>query len=674
MHRPFSILIVFLFLVGIAPQSILAFSERSNPAPIWKTQEHFSNYCHEALKKALVERNALLNLKPDLSSADALDVFEKVNNLMISLDDCSGWSHLINEVHPDQCMQEVAAKWSQDIELFATQTFLDPNLYAVIASAIKHIDIDNESLYRFGSKLLLDFQMTGATKDLETRKRIQAIQEELVKLSQDYSRNLREDRRYIKVDPIELQGLPADWIAAHPVDALGLVTIWTDTPDFIPCQEYADSSSLRKTLYETYLQRGYPKNEEVLIKVLYLRHELANLLDHPDYASYMAQDKMVKTSERVEDFIYQLESAITPTYDKEISELSERKKQENEDSPESSDRFYYTRKIKEERYSIDKQAMRPYFAYEKVKNGILELYAELFQLDILPVLNEPVWHPSVEAYEVLSNGEKIAQFYLDMHPRENKFGHAAMFNIQTGLCSGRLPSASLVCNFPNPAEGDGKALMEHSDVVTFFHEFGHLVHHLLARKSKWISLGGINVEWDFVEAPSQLLEEWAWNPQILQRFAKHIDTGEKIPAKFVENLRASENFGKGTHLMRQLFLTAYSFFLHQRDPNLLNLTEFSNEMYARWSPYPRMENTYLYTSFGHLIGYSSMYYTYQWSLVIAKDLFSRFQSEGLLNPQTAKDYREAILEPGGESHAEDLITKFLGRPHNLDAYIDWLNQ
>lgn len=672
MYRSFPILITFLLFLGAAPQSLLSFSEISKPTSIWETAEDFSNYCNKSLKQASDQRAALLKLGPEVSPADALDVFEKCNTLDLSLDACRGWIQLMSQVHPDQSIRETAEKWEQDIAAFLIQTTLDPVLYTVISSAIKHIDASDKPLYRFASKLLLDFRLSGTDKDLATRIRIKEIKAELVTLSQEYSKNIREDRRYLKVSQVDLQGLPEDWIAAHAPDDLGTITLSTDYPDLFPCLKYADSAHLRKKLYQAHLQRGHPKNEEVLTKVLKLRHELATILGYPHFASYNAQDRMVKNSETIETFIYELESLAKPIAHKELNHLIERQKQDTLKPMEESDRLYYTLKMKEELYTIDKQAMRPYFAYEKVKNGILDLYAELFQLEIISLPDEPVWHPSVEAYAMLSNGKKIGQFFLDMHPRENKFGHAAMFNIQTGLKDQRIASASLVCNFPNPAEGDGKALMEHSDVVTFFHEFGHLIHHLFANRSKWISLAGITVEWDFVEAPSQLMEKWAWDPKILQRFAKHIDTEEEIPTELVTSLRASEKFGKGLHLMRQLFLTSYSFFLHQRDPNLLNLQDFSKEMYANWSPYPQMEETYLYTNFGHLIGYSSMYYTYQWSLIIAKDLFTRFQKEGLMNPETAKAYREAILEPGGEEDANVLIQNFLGRPHNLDAYKTWL--
>jgi thimet oligopeptidase len=216
--------------------------------------------------------------------------------------------------------------------------------------------------------------------------------------------------------------------------------------------------------------------------------------------------------------------------------------------------------------------------------------------------------------------------------------------------------------------------MEHKQVVTFFHEFGHLVHQMLARGSTWSTLAGINVEWDFVEAPSQLLEEWAYEPSVLGRFALHYESNEPIPAELVKKLKSAEEFGKGMHLMRQIFYTAFSFYLHNRNPEKIDLEAFSNEIYRDYSPYPAVKGGHIYANFGHLMGYSSMYYTYQWSLVIAKDLFTRFSTEGILNPDVAKAYRDAILVPGGSKDANQLVEDFLGRPYSLDAYGAWLKE
>ena len=216
--------------------------------------------------------------------------------------------------------------------------------------------------------------------------------------------------------------------------------------------------------------------------------------------------------------------------------------------------------------------------------------------------------------------------------------------------------------------------MEHSDVSTFFHEFGHLIHHLLGRSGKYVAVSGTNVEWDFVEAPSQLLEEWSQDPKVLATFAKHIETGKPIPAKMVQKMVKASELGKGVDLQRQVYLANFSFYLHTADPKTLDLEAFTCKMYDEHSPFPRFEGDHLYANFGHLIDYSAIYYTYQWSLTIAKDLFTRFEQKGLMDEGVAAEYRAKVLEPGGTRRAGELVDDFLGRPRNLDAYKAWIER
>ncbi len=495
----------------------------------------------------------------------------------------------------------------------------------------------------------------------------------MVRVGQAFSRTSRNDSRTIEVDAKLLDGLPADFIAGHKPNAEGKVKLSTDYPDFFPVQKYAKSEALRKQLYVEFLSRGYPQNDDNLKKLLELRSEYAKLLGFESWAAYTAEDKMVKTDKRIASFIADIAKVARPRMEADLKTLLKRKKKDDKKAKAVQvwDRFYYTQLVQKEQFGFDVQAVRPYFEYKRVTKGIQDLYAELFGVTFKKVEGAPVWHPSVEAYELLENGQVKGRFYLDMQPRDGKYGHAAMFPLRVGLSGSEQPAASLVCNFPNPPEGE--ALMEHSQVVTYFHEFGHLVHHLLATDSPWANQGGINTEWDFVEAPSQLLEEWAWDPAVLQRFAKHAKTNEPIPADVVKKMRASSEFGKGVHVMRQVALTALSFELHsEAEPSKLELEAKAKDVAKRYSPYPYPEGTHQYASFGHLNGYSSMYYTYQWSLSLAKDIFTRFEKEGLLNQSVAQAYVQKILRPGGARDASELVKEFLGREPNLDAYRKWL--
>jgi thimet oligopeptidase len=640
---------------------------------MWETPTVLLEQCEQSLAQAKIMRKKI----SDLGSADRNlnNTLRPYNQLLISLDTARGLTELMASVHPDQKTREAAESCQQKISKFVTSMGLDRSLFDGVA-AVDTADLPPQT-QRFAKHLLRDFRRAGVDKDESTRKRLAEINQELVKLSQTYGKNVRNDVRSIQLtSPEQLDGLPEDYKSAHKADKNGNIAITTDYPDFFPFQNYAQDSNLRKQLYQAFLQRGYPANKPILQKVLMLRAEYAKILGHPSWASYNAEDKMVGSAEKIDEFIRSLNKIVRKRSQRDLEVILKRKRKDlpNAKDVEVWDRFFYTGKVRTEQYDFDSRTVRPYFSYPRVKKGIFDLYGELFGVQFVPIRDEAVWSPSVEAYAMKSGKKTLGKFYLDMHPRKGKYKHAAMFPVQTGLEDGRTPIASLVCNFPDPSKGDGKALMEHNQVVTFFHEFGHLIHHLLAQGSNWVTLSGINVEWDFVEAPSQLLEEWAWDPVVLARFAKHIDNDQPISRSSVQKMRRASEFGKGIHVMRQLFYTAYSFYLHNTDPTDLDLEAFSRTMYDSYSPYPPIEEGHVYASFGHLIGYSSMYYTYQWSLVIAKDLFTRFSSEGLMSAATARDYRDTILAPGGTRDAAKLVESFLGRKYNLEAYRAWLEQ
>jgi thimet oligopeptidase len=270
----------------------------------------------------------------------------------------------------------------------------------------------------------------------------------------------------------------------------------------------------------------------------------------------------------------------------------------------------------------------------------------------------------VTAYDVLRDGERLGRIHLDLHPRKGKYGHAAQFDLVPGIKDRQLAEGVLVCNF-------SRNLMEHDHVVTLFHEFGHLVHHVLAGRHEWARFSGVATEWDFVEAPSQMLEEWAWDADILQSFATNKD-GEAIPRELVEKMRAADEFGKGFHVRTQMFYAATSYYLHQQVPD--DLTTAMKELQAKYDLFSYVPDTHFHASFGHLEGYGSGYYTYMWSLVIAKDLFSAFDPQNMFDTDVSYKYRDRILAAGGSKDAADLVADFLGRPYSFDAFEAWLNR
>ena len=271
------------------------------------------------------------------------------------------------------------------------------------------------------------------------------------------------------------------------------------------------------------------------------------------------------------------------------------------------------------------------------------------------------WDPAVETWDAIDNGKVIGRFYLDMHPRPGKFSHAEMVPALDGVRGKQLPEAVLVCNFPKPAAGDA-GLMEYNDVVTFFHEFGHLMHWILGGQQEWAGISGISMESDFVEAPSQMLEEWMRSPQVLAKFARHYQTGEPMPPELVARMNRASAFGRGSWVSQQNTYTAISYDIYKGKPQDVDLDAVTTGDQKRYSHTVPLPGTHLYASFGHLAGYSSAYYTYLWDKVIAEDFFQQFDAANLLGGTAAMRYRRAVLEPGGSVPANDLVKNFLGRP------------
>ncbi len=598
------------------------------------------------------------------------------NHMMMHLDAASAEAALFSRVHPDAGVRTAAEESEQAVAKYLTELSLDRQLY----EAFRRLEVAHEGpdTKFFVEKRLRDFRRAGVDEPDDVRQRIAAINDEIVKLGQEFARNIREDEREIALDSAnQLEGLPADWIDKHRPAADGRIRVSTRTPDYVPFATYARSAEARRRLYREHKDRGYPKNLSVLQEILKKRHELANLLGYPTWAEYITEDKMIASSANAQSFIDKIAAISASPAQRDYAQLLERKCKDDPSATKVEDweKAYYEQRVKAEEYAFDAQEARPYFNFPDVQRGLFDLTSKLFGVSYREVEGLRLWHLDVTAWDVYEGSTHIARFYLDMFPRTDKYGHAAQFDYRAGIAGDRLPQAVLVCNFPNPKDSpDGVALMEHSDVTTFFHEFGHLLHYLFAGRQRWIGNSGISTEWDFVEAPSQILEEWCYDLEALRSFARHYQTGKAIPAEMVEKLGRARDFGKGLQAAHQMFYAAVSLNYYNRDPSSLDTTALMIALQDKYSLFDYVEDTHFQCNFGHLDGYSAIYYTYMWSLVIAKDLLSKFEQEGMLNSATARRYREAILDPGGSKKAEDLVRDFLGRPYSFDAFQNWLNR
>jgi thimet oligopeptidase len=662
-------------LLPLAAACAISASAAAAPQPVGAatgltvTPKEFLEACRADLAKARAGMDRLKGLK----AAAALDTLETYDMAQWTLGAADARAGLTHEVHPDAAMRDAAETCDQETSAQYTEFSLDRGIY----DALAHIDakaLDPAGRY-YLERTLLHFRLAGVDRDEATRARLKQLDAELVKLSQEFNKNIREGVLTLELAPSELEGLPEDFIKAHPANSNGKVVLKTDNPDYVPFMSYAKNGVAREKFWKLYRQRAHPKNLAVLDQMLAKRHEKAGLLGFKSWADYITADKMIGNGTAAGDFIEKIAVAAEARAKHDYAELLARKKKDDAAAGEVKpwDTGYLTDRIKAEQYGVDAREVRPYFQYENVKNAVLGTTAKLFGIRFERVKDAKVWHPDVETYDVFEGTNLVGRVYLDMFPRENKYKHYANFTLLRGKQGTALPEGALICNFHQPGAND-PGLLEYGDVATFFHEFGHLLHGVLGGHQRWGGISGVATERDFVEAPSQMLEEWARDPKTLQSFAIHYQTRQPIPLALAQKLRAADEFGKGMFVRGQMYYAATSLDFHNRDPKGLDTTQLAAQLQEKYTPFKYVPGTYFHESFGHLDGYSAVYYTYMWSLVIAKDMFSAFSAQGdIMRPEAAMKYRRTVLEPGGSKPAAELVKDFLGRPYGFKAYESWLN-
>ena len=600
------------------------------------------------------------------------NTLEPFNELYMNIAELASQGELALNTSPEASIREAADKAYQDAKKLETEFSLNRRLYDAVAA----LDISREDAetQRAVFKTLRDFRRAGVDRDKATRTRVRTLWDEINAIGVEFDNIIRGDVRSIQVTRQELDGLPEDFLAARPPGPDGKVTITTNYPDALPVLQYGRNADVRRCLLFEFRNRGYPKNVDVLKRLIAKRHELATLLGYRHWGDYITADKMIGSANAAAEFI------------EKITQTAERRAQEDyrmflarkrDDAPGASaldpwDRGFYEELVRAEQFAFDSKELRPYFPFARVRDGLFTITSRLFGVRYERVHDADLWHPQVEAYDVFQGDARIGRFYLDLHPRAGKFTHAAAFGVTVGLRGKQLPQACLVCNFPDPAKGP--ALMTYDDVVTFFHEFGHLLHGIFAGGQRWAKNTMGEIEWDFVEAPSQMLEEWTRDAESLQTFARHFETNEPIPKDLVRRLVRADAVGRGLDSRRQMSLAALSLNCYIRSPEGLDPTSLAREMTERYDLIPWFDGTHFECGFGHLNGYSAIYYTYMWSLVIAKDLFQQFKARGdLLDPTQAGKYRRLILQPGSSRPAAEMVREFLGREPSFEAFAAWLD-
>ncbi|HSS97136.1 MAG TPA: M3 family metallopeptidase, partial [Terriglobales bacterium] len=442
---------------------------------------------------------------------------------------------LIQQVHPDSDFRDHATTIFTKVSGAQTAISLNRDVF----HAMEALDVskaDAATKY-YVERQLLEFKLSGVNKDDATRAKLKELNEKLTDEVSGFDRNISDDQKVVDATVAELDGLPQDYIDRHKPDADGKVKITTNYPDIFPVFQFAKSDDLRRRMNVAFEMRAYPKNADVLKQMMQTRYEIATLLGYSSWADYNAADKMIVKGQNIGDFIDRLGNATHDTAAREFSMILAEKQKTHPEAKEVWDYegSYYKEQLRRSQYAFDSQSARPYLPYKQVRQGILDTAAKFFHLTFKQEEGVVSWDPTVETWDVYDNGKMVGRFYLDMHPRAGKFSHAEMVQVLDGVRDKQLPEATLVCNFPAPTDTDA-GLMDIGDVETFFHEFGHLMHFILAGQQQWAGVAGISMESDFGEAPSQMLEELIRSPQVLRTFAKHYKTGEVMPLDLIEKM------------------------------------------------------------------------------------------------------------------------------------------
>jgi thimet oligopeptidase len=663
----FAVFPVFLLVLSSAAQT-------SSQPTVWATKPAAA-----AFEKIVNER--LADGRKSIDQLVAVKGPRTIENTLVPYDEAirqinigNYLANMMFQIHPDAAFRDKASAMTQTASAALTTLSLNRDVYKAL-SALDLSKADPVTRY-YVERTLLEFRLAGVDKDDTTRARLKQLNDDLVAGVTLYERNIADDQRSIEVDSAaDLDGLPQDYIDRHKPGANGKIKITTDYPDTFPVLKFAKNTDVRRRLYEQFDNRAYPKNKDLLLKLMQTRYEIATLLGYSSWADYNAADKMAVNGKNIADFIHDLDAAAQPVAKREFAMLLAEKQKTDPGAKEiwEYESSYIREQLRRSKYNFDSQSVRPYLPYPSVKKGIMAAAAQLFHVTFQQEMNVPAWDPTVETWDVIDNGKMIGRFYLDMHPRPGKFSHAEMVQVLDGVRGKQLPEAALVCNFPQPTATDA-GLMEYGDVETFFHEFGHLMHHILGGQQPWAGISGITMEADFGEAPSQMLEEFIRSPQLLASFAHHYKTGEPIPAELVERMNRAGAFGRANSTAAQISYTAISYDIYKGNPKDVDLDAVTLASTKRYTLMTPPSGTHMYASFGHLSSYSSAYYTYMWDKVIAEDFFGQFDPKDLLSGEAPMRYRRVVLEPGGSVSANDLVKNFLGRPQNMTAFQKWMGE
>lgn len=593
-------------------------------------------------------------------------VLSNFDELESTIHDLSGRIAFMGDVHPDEKIRDFGNEADSKIQNFVLELFKDKELYEKF-SEIQTLSLDDESK-SFHKDLEIDFKDTGHGLSDEKKARLTEIEKKLIDLSISFSENIAKDKTEVLFSENELKGLSASELKnLKKIEDRFVITM--AYPEVNAVMENCSIRATREIVWKAFNNRAVEENSPILKEAVQLRNEKANLFGYETWAHYRLQNRMAKSPENVTLMYESLISKLQKAAEIEKKELVIDDIDIDDISP--WDIRYFISAQRSKVSNIENSELKKFFFIHDVKTEMFKVCEEVFDLEIKPESNKTAWHKDVELWSLWEkDGQQLAYFYLDLYPREGKFTHAAVFDISSGGSSRQdLPICSMVANFPSPNTGDG--LMTFDEVETLFHEFGHVLHNGIG-KSKYTRFVGANCEWDFVEAPSQIMEHWVWKVECMKRISKHIDSGETLSEEICEKLNKSKNIGVSLLTLRQVSFGLADQHLHGKNfkDSLLEIEHAAQEVTT--ISYPKDINHL--AAFGHLLGgYDAAYYGYIWAEIIGDDLFSRFENEGVLSKLVGVDYKNKILMPGGTIPAETMVQNFLGRKWNDSAFLTQKN-
>ncbi len=647
-------------------------------------EEHFLQAMKEGIKRHKDEISAIKS-----RAAEDFSTIEDLDRAGSLLSDVQSVFYNLNSSNSNDNMREIATVASPLMTGHANDISLDQELFTLIK---KIYDKKDDLNLNSEKKILLDktyksFSRNGALLDKDDKEKFREISKELSQLSLDFQNNLMKDSQaYLKLieDKDDLAGLPDSYIEAASMTAKekgheGKWAITLDFPSFGPFLQYAEKRELRKEVFEAYGNRANKNddndNKNIVLKIVKLRHQRANLLGYKTHADFVLEERMASNTDNVFNLLNELRDKAMPLAREHMAEIeSFAKETDGIDELRQWDYSYYFEKLKKQRFNIDQEELKPYFKLENVLDGVFKMAEKLFGLKFVVREDIPKYHEDVVTYEVLDEGgNHVAIFYGDYFPREGKRSGAWMtsFRDQYTL-DGKdyRPHIANVCNFTKPTNSK-PSLLNFNEVLTLFHEFGHGLHGMLS-KCNYESISGTSVYWDFVELPSQILENWAYEKECLDLFAKHFETDEKIPEELVQKIKESSNFGEARATIRQLTFGILDMGWHSIDPTGIDdVSIYEKSLKDEMELFKTSTEGLNSTSFGHIFsgGYSAGYYSYKWAEVLDADAFAYFQEKGIFNKDVATSFKENILEKGGSEHPMELYKKFRGSEPSVDPLL-----